>query len=72
MALTATESPSTRKEIICTLGMHKPAMIIRCPYKPNRVYSVKMKKGEVEKVFESIVDELMEKRTKLPKIIIFC
>jgi ATP-dependent DNA helicase RecQ len=72
MALTATASPNTRKEIIRTLGMRKPVMIIKCPDKSNIIYSVEIKKGEVEAVFETIVEELMEKRTKLPKTIIFC
>ena len=39
MALTATASPSTRKDIIEMLEMKKP-IIIMCPKKQNIIYTV--------------------------------
>lgn len=50
MALTATASPSTRKEIVRSLGMQKPIMIVKCPEKPNIVYIVRNKEEEIEEV----------------------
>jgi ATP-dependent DNA helicase RecQ len=72
MAVTATASPTTRQQIICILGMNRPVMIVKCPDKPNVVYTIKKKKEEIEEAFQPLVDELLEKRTNVDKTIIFC
>lgn len=72
MAVTATASPTTRKEVIRMLGMQKPFMIVRCPDKANIFYSVEEKNGGIEEGFASLVEELREKRMKFEKTIIFC
>lgn len=56
MALTATASPSTRKDIMKKLGMRKPHTIVRCPNKP--------------KILKPVVDNVRLKRTKANKTII--
>ena len=72
MALTATASKATRREVICTLGMTKPVTISICPEKRNIVYYVNEKNGEVEEIFQYLVEELQSNRTETDKTIIFC
>ena len=72
MALTATASPSTRKDIIKMLGMKKPHVIVRCPNKHNIIYTVGKKSDDIDVVFEPFVEEVKRKRTKMDKVIIFC
>ena len=72
MALTATASSSTQKEVIKMLGMRKPHMIVRCPNKPNIIFTVEKKVDDIDVVFKLLVDEVKLKRTKMDKIIIFC
>uniref|UniRef100_A0A1X7V0T4 DNA 3'-5' helicase n=1 Tax=Amphimedon queenslandica TaxID=400682 RepID=A0A1X7V0T4_AMPQE len=72
MALTATASTSSRKEIIKLLGMKKPHLIIRCPNKPNIIYYVEEKTQDIEIVFKPLVEEVKVKGTRMDKVIIFC
>ena len=71
MALTATASKATRRVVIRTLGMTKSVTISICPEK-NTVYYVNEKNGEVEEVFQYLVEELQSNRTETDKTIIFC
>lgn len=68
MALTATASYSTRKEVIKMLGMRKPHMIVRCPNKPNIIFTVEKKVDDIDVVFKPLVDEIKLKKTKMDKI----
>jgi len=72
MALTATATKSTRKEICKSLGLIKPSVILESPEKPNLVYKVLEKTVGFEEEFASLVDELRLKRTDMEKTIIFC
>lgn len=72
MALTATASTSTRKDVIRILGMNKPVLILRSPNKANIVYSVAEKSDEVENELHYLVDEVDHYRTETVKTIIFC
>ena len=69
MALTATASPATRRDVIKILGMKKPHMIIRCPNNANIIYSVDKKYAIV---FKPLIEELKLKRMNMDKVIIFC
>ena len=71
MALTATASASTRKDVIKILGMHKPVLILRCPNKTNIIYELREKSAEVEDELQYLVDEVIKFRTKTAKTIIF-
>ena len=71
MALTATASKATRREIIRILGMTKPFTISICPEK-NITHYVNEKNGEVEEVFHYLVEKLQSKRIATDKTIIFC
>ena len=51
MALTATASEKTRKEVIRLLGMVRPFVIVKSPDKPNIVYHVYEKEKELEDLF---------------------
>ena len=54
MALTATASSVTRKEIVKILGMKKPHIIVRCPNKQNIVFSVEKKYDDIDIVFKPL------------------
>ena len=69
MALTATATKKTRKEICKCLGMTDPVMVVKSPEKPNLVHSVCEKHGVIEEAFIPIVEELQWKRTKIN---VFC
>uniref|UniRef100_A0A1X7UJ01 Uncharacterized protein n=1 Tax=Amphimedon queenslandica TaxID=400682 RepID=A0A1X7UJ01_AMPQE len=71
MALTATASASSQKEIIKLLGMTKPHMIIRCPNKPNIIYYVEEKTQDIDVVFKPLVEEVKVKGTRMDTVIIF-
>lgn len=71
MALTATATMQTRKEVIRLTGMHKPVLVLKSPEKPNTFYSVEMK-GELEESFYFLAEKLRSLRTKMEKTIIFC
>ena len=71
MALSATMSKKTRRDVIRILGMHKPVVIAKSPDKPNLVYSV-YEKSEMEEVFDGLIEELRVKRLQMEKVIVFC
>ena len=71
MALTATATQPTRKEIIKRLEMKKPVFIYMPPAKPNIVYVV-LDKPTIEDVVLPIVNELQTKGTEASKKIIYC
>ena len=72
MAMTATATKQTRKDICKSLGLVKPVMIIRSPEKPNIVYKVTRKIADIEETFASLVEELSKNRRNTNKTIIFC
>ena len=72
MALTATASLQTRKDIIKLMGMCKPVAVIKSPDKPNIYYSVEEKNGEVEDSFCFLVERIRSLRIQMEKTIIFC
>ena len=68
MALTATASTATRKEIIKVLGMRKPHVIIRCPNKPNiKLVVEEMRDDGIDEVMKPLIEELKCKRTNMDK-----
>ena len=58
MALTATATTCTCKQICHTLGMINPTIISRSPNRPNIFYSVENKSKSFEEAFQPVVDEL--------------
>jgi len=72
MALTATATKSTRKDICKSLGLVDPAFVLRSPEKPNIIYKVVLKISELEEVFAPLVEELQRRRRNMEKTIIFC
>jgi len=72
MAITATATKQTRKDICKSLGLVKPAMIIRSPEKPNIMYEVTRKIADIEETFVSLVEEISKNRRNTSKTIIFC
>ena len=72
MALTATATKSSQKQICRTLGMVKPNIIAVSPDRPNIEYRVKFKRDTVEEQFSPLVEELKRKRTETDRSVIFC
>ena len=58
MALTATATNSTRREICITLGMVKPLIVSRSPNKPNIYYYVSRKDDGLEIAFAPLLEEI--------------
>ena len=71
MALTATATSPTRKEIMKRLDMKKAVVVYLPPAKPNIVYVV-MDKTTIEDVVQSIVKELLAKGVEASKKIVYC
>ena len=72
MALTATATKQTQKDVCRLLGMKKPSIVTKSPDKPNVVYSVSETFGTLEETFSSVVGCLQRKRARMEKTIIFC
>ena len=72
MALTATATKSTRKDICKSLGMIRPVLILLSPEKNNIKDQVSEKTEGFEEIFAPIVEEIRSKRTNMEKTIIFC
>lgn len=72
MALTSTATSNLRKEIQLQLGMVDPVTIIRSPDKVNIRYANVPVTEKFERAFKEIVAELRDKRTLLPRIIVYC
>ena len=71
MALTATATSPTRKEIMKRLDMKKAVVVYLPPAKPN-IVCVVMDKTAIEDVVQPIVKELLAKGVEASKKIIYC
>ena len=72
MALTATATNSTRREVCSKLGMVKPLVVAQSPNKPNILYKVLPKDDSMEKAFAPLVEELRSNRVSTERTLIFC
>lgn len=72
MALTATATCALRRQVEIRLGMSDPLKIIRSPDKPNIRFANLQFKGNYDKIFKAVIQEVRIKRTRLPRIIIYC
>lgn len=71
MALTATATESTRKEVCCILGMTNCIVVETSPDKPNVFLACKEFTSVVE-VFSPIAENLKSERVNMGRMIIFC
>ena len=71
MALTATATKATCKYVCQRLGMSAPVVISKSPNKPNIKLIVCMKEGSIAQMMATLADEIIEKRTTMPRVIIF-
>ena len=71
MALTATPTSPTRKEIMKRLDMKKAVVVYLPPAKLNIVYVV-MDKTTIEDIVQPIVKELLAKGVETSKKIVYC
>ena len=72
MALTATATKTTRREVSRSLGLVHPAVVAVPPNKPNIKYCINANPSDLEEIFAPLVEELREKRTCMERTIIFC
>lgn len=72
MALTATATSDLRNQVQAKLGMTNPVLILKSPDKINLIFANFAIKNEYDNALKPILMELMEKRTLLPRIIIYC
>ena len=71
MALTATATVSTRREIIKILDMQKPVIVSIPPIKDNLFFCA-TPRGSISLSLSPISDILIRQRTAMGRIIIFC
>ena len=72
MALTATATIKSRKEICHALGMNNPVIVAQSPNKSNIIYSVCKKGNDMEETFAPLLEELRNKRNLMDRTLIFC
>ena len=73
MALTATATNVTRKEVIKHLSMNKPVIVYVPPIKQNISYIVRKRKDdELERLSKSLASSLQQDGVNAPRIIVFC
>ena len=72
MALTATATKSSRRDIAKVLRLVSPAIVATSPNKPNIKYSVQANPGTLEETFASLVEGLRQQRTSMGRTVIFC
>ncbi len=72
MALTATDTKTTRKAICNVLGMHKPFIVSEFPNKPNIKYIVHKRPGALEETFSVIAEQLLQQRTAIDRVLFVC
>ena len=58
MALIATATKQTRKDICKSLALMNPEMILKSPKKSNIVYEVILKVCDMEETFAPLIEEL--------------
>lgn len=72
MALTATATKTSRKEICRVLGMRWSVVVAESPNKSNIKYSVLPKSSTFEETFAPLMEEVRRERINVDKTIIFC
>ena len=72
MALTATATRNTRKNVFQILGMVQPSIVALSPNRVNIHYSVQKKGATIEETFSLLVEELRQKRLYTPCTVVFC
>ena len=72
VALTATATINTRREISSSLGMTKPITISTSPNRNNIMFLVQTVSNDIAMVFEWIVRELLQHGKKTTKTVVFC
>jgi len=73
MALTATATKVTRKDVCKSLALKHPELILQSPEKSNIIYKV-LRRGDtsMEETFAPFTEELRRNRRGTDKTIIFC
>ena len=72
MALTATATIKSRKEICHALGMKNPVVVSQSPNKSNITYSVLRKLNDMEATLGPLLEELQKERNLMDRTLIFC
>lgn len=72
MALTATATKTSRRDICRKLGMVNPFILSHSPNKQNIKYSIVKKNEGIEMAFAPLLEELKTNRVNVERTIIFC
>ena len=72
VALTATATTSTRLQIMHSLEMKKPVLLIESPNRPNIGYAVKVVPPDPSKTFLTVVKDLREQKGNYKRTIVYC
>ena len=72
MALTATATKQSRRDICKVLGMKNPVVVSVTPNKPNIKYEVIQRCGTLEETLAPLVEELRRQRRLMDRVLIFC
>ena len=71
MALTATATAQSRKEISRILGLQNPLVVAKSPFRSNIIYSVK-EFVSIYQTFYPLVEVISNNGLQVPKTVIFC
>lgn len=72
IALTATATTSTRLQIMRSLEMKKPILLIESPNRHNITYAVKVITPNPAKTFQTMVQDLKEQKGDYDRTIVYC
>ena len=72
MALTATATKQSRRDICKVLSMKKPVVVSVTPNKPNIKYEVIPRCSTLEETLAPLVEELRQQRRLMDRVLIFC
>lgn len=73
MAMTATATIQTRKDVIKNLAMFNVHIVEESPNRPNiKLVNIRSAKKDFEHMFGWLVEELKEKKNSAERIIVYC
>ena len=72
VALTATATRKTRKQIMKTLEMNNAVHVCEIPNRKNIAYAVEVVRSNPQETFQPLIDKVRETGQACPRVIIYC
>ena len=72
VALTATATRKTRKQIMKTLEMNNAVHVCEIPNRKNIAYAVEVVGSNPQETFQPLIDKVRETGQACPRVIIYC